>query len=132
MIDIVGKVTQATLYQKLSLIIGLLFITFLAGYSSHPVCQPQNFDQFSYKAQEVDAVMKEFMLNPSRDNQISVHNDLVITYGNWADREYGANKEAFKSYLNACDDVVHAYEYNSPELQNKIKIMNEKKDILSK
>ncbi len=43
--------------------------------------------------------------------------------------ELGEN-ERFIDYLNACDEVVSAYKYEDLDLQSKINVMNEKKNLI--
>lgn len=68
--------------------------------------QLRNFDQFSYKAQEINAMMEETLANPTEETLRAANNMLKINYANWEHREYGENKELFHEYRIACQDVI--------------------------
>ncbi len=68
--------------------------------------QLRDFDQFSYKAQEVDAMMQDVISNPTETNMRMANNKLKINYANWEHREYGENKELFSEYRIACQVVI--------------------------
>jgi hypothetical protein len=110
-------ISKLTNFDKVCLAILVITASFGAGYSVSHQPNEKQFDQFSYKALEVNAVMQDFIKNPSEEKRISVHNSLVITYGNWAYRTSGANKELFQKYLIACQDVTDS---SSKENVNKM------------
>jgi len=74
--------------------------------------QLKDFDQFSYKAQEVNAMMLDVLENPTEDSLKMVNNRLKINYANWEHREYGDNKELFHKYRLACQDVIDNLQEN--------------------
>lgn len=94
-------------------IIALILIAsgFSAGHSVQDQTvsldeQFNEFDQFSYKAQEVNNMMQDTLANPTEERLRVANNRLKINYANWEHREYGENKELFHEYRVACQGVI--------------------------
>lgn len=102
--------------QQAILAILLMAASFSTGYSvsdhqaeeQATVLEEQfrSFDQFSYKAPEVNAMMQETFANPTEERLRVTNNRLKINYANWEHREFGENKELFHDYRLACQAVI--------------------------
>lgn len=66
----------------------------------------REFDSFSYKAQEVNAMMQEVLSNPTGKNLRKANDILKIIFANWESREHGENKELFHKYCLAWQEVI--------------------------
>ena len=120
--------------EQVGILLALLFGTFGAGYAASEVSQPQavdelnNFDVFAYKAQEeVKPVMDNVLAYPTDNNLREANNYLKISVKNWESREIGENKELFKEYRIACQEVIDSIqaEESNSITEVKIKEMNE-------
>jgi hypothetical protein len=124
--------SKLTANQQICVIALLLISSFGAGYavSNHPQ-DHKEFNPFAYKAEtEVNKTMYSAIMNPTEFNRISAHNSVAITYRNWVSRESGNGKEEFDDYLDSCEDVLTAIKYDSPDIKDKIRIMEEKKRLI--
>jgi ClpP class serine protease len=128
------KIENLTHFEQVGIILALLFGTFGAGYTASEVSQPQavdelnNFDVFAYKAQEeVKPVMDNVLAYPTDNNLREANNYLKISVKNWESRETGENKELFKEYRIACQEVIDSIqaEESNSITEVKIKEMNE-------
>jgi hypothetical protein len=123
--------SSITPYQQLCVALFLIMASFGTGYTVSQSSHSQNmdnqvFDPFSNKVPEVDDMMQNVIAHPNPHNTLFAHNALVITYGNWADREQGKNKEAFKAYLDECLNVVDTYSTGSiPDLSEMERLKKE-------
>lgn len=127
-------IENLTPLEQVGIILALLFGTFGAGYTASEVNQPQavdelnNFDVFAYKAQEeVKPVMDNVLAYPTDNNLREANNYLKISVKNWESRETGENKELFKEYRIACQEVIDSIqaEESNSITEVKIKEMNE-------
>jgi len=127
-------IENLTPLEQVGIILALLFGTFGAGYTASEVSQPQavdelnNFDVFAYKAQEeVKPVMDNVLAYPTDNNLREANNYLKISVKNWESREIGENKELFKEYRIACQEVIDSIqaEESNSITEVKIKEMNE-------
>lgn len=120
------NVTQA---QQFGAVLLVLAAVFASGYAASNMTHDSltseltAFDQFAYKAEEVDKMMQMTIENPTKYNLISTNNELVIVYRGWAMGETGENKELFLEYLDACILVIDDMQAgNEPD----VSLMNEK------
>lgn len=132
--NVTKMIENLTPLEQVGIILALLFGTFGAGYTASEVSQPQavdelnNFDVFAYKAQEeVKPVMDNVLAYPTDNNLREANNYLKISVKNWESRETGENKELFKEYRIACQEVIDSIqaEESNSITEVKIKEMNE-------
>lgn len=102
-------------YNKFCTALFIAFIGCAAGYtvseanvtqSPAHVDEVQTFDEFSYKAPEVNTLMQATLSNPTEERLLSANNNLAIMSWGWVSRHDGANKGLFIDYLAACRLVI--------------------------
>lgn len=98
--------------HQLLMAVLVICAAFGAGYSASDIGQPlekqlESFDPFSYKAsEEVRPYMDNVLANPTEGKLRDANNYLKISVKNWESRESGENKELFREYRIACQDVI--------------------------
>lgn len=125
-------IENLTPFQQIGIILTLLCGIFGAGYTASEVSQPQtielnNFDVFAYQAkEEVKPVMDNVLVYPTDANLREANNYLKISVKNWESRETGENKELFREYRIACQEVIDSIqaEESNSVTEAKIKEMN--------
>lgn len=94
--------------------------------STGPVEAPYN--PYNDRVSQVDTLMQDALLNPEQTDLASLQDTIFATYGSWAGRQTGEQKEDFIAYLEACNQVVISLsKEGNPGLQEKVNLMNELK-----
>lgn len=126
--NVTKVIEKLTPLEQVGIILTLLFGIFGAGYTASEVSQPQtielnNFDVFAYQAkEEVKPVMDNVLVYPTDANLREANNYLKISVKNWESRETGENKELFKEYRIACQDVIDSIQAEESNSVTELKI----------
>jgi hypothetical protein len=84
--------------------LALILISAGIGYN---VADEKTYNPYESRVTEIDSRMQEVILNPTENNLVNMQTDLFYIYDPWADRQpSGEQKDTFKAYLEACNQVV--------------------------
>lgn len=90
---------------ELTLALALVLLTAFLGSNVSNHTQKE-YNPYSDKAQEVNAMMQGVLTNPSETNLETAQNNIFYDYAPWAKRQNDSQKEEFLSYLEACNQVI--------------------------
>jgi len=119
--------------REIYTVVALMLIGATGGYTvseihNEPI-DPYT-QEINIRVSEVNAMMQDLIENPSKEAAEDINYQLRLQ-GNWSNRNYGEQKEAFEAYLEACNKVVIAEYKGSSDLSQKIAIMEEKKAVFN-
>jgi hypothetical protein len=127
--NVTKMIENLTPLEQVGIILALLFGTFGVGYTASEVSQPQavdelaNFDVFAYQAKtDVKPMMDKVLNNPTDSNLLYANNHLAVSVKNFESRETGENKDLFREYRIACQDVIDSIQAGEKNSVTEAKI----------
>lgn len=129
--NVTKTIENITPFQQLIMALVAICASFGAvGYTASDIGQPQtiteelsDFDVFAYQAKvDVKPMMNKVLNNPTDSNLLYANNHLAISIKNFESRETGENKELFKEYRIACQEVIDSIQAGEKNSVTEVKI----------
>lgn len=96
--------------NELIMALALLLLGASTGYNvsdhSNVITIDSDFDSYQDKAEEVNILMQDVILNPGNYDLGAVQDKIFYEYYPWAERHSDSRQGTFVAYLEACNQVV--------------------------